>query len=535
MAVLVNNIKLPVQDAWDDLAAICAGQLKVPKQAVAGARIMRLSLDARRKNDIHFIAVLLLEMEGSWQTKLLRSGDARVSLYLPMAEPELIPGTQPLNGRVVVVGLGPAGLFAASILAKHGYAPLVIERGQKVEQRMQAVSRFWHEGALDVESNVMFGEGGAGTFSDGKLTTRIKDPRADAVLNMLVAAGAPGEIAYQAKPHVGTDLLRAVVSHMRRDIERMGGEVRFGAKLTDIEEKNGVLHAVHIQHYGTSERIPCCACVLAMGQGARDTYQMLLRRGQVLQPKAFAVGVRIEHPQSLIDRSQFGALAGHPRLGAAEYRVSAKSGGRGVYSFCMCPGGHVIASSSDKEQVVVNGMSNHARNAPNANAAIVVQVTPDDFGHDPMDGIRFQETLEKRAFHAGGGDFAAPAQRLEDFLRERKTTAFGDVEPTYRPGVVPKRLDAVLPDFVAQGIRDGIRVFARQIKGFDLPDAVLTAVESRTSAPVRILRDETGQAVNAKGLYPVGEGAGYAGGIVSAAVDGMRAAERIIAQYSTKT
>ncbi len=536
MALLLSDMKMPVSAEMGELSALIAEQFKLPKESVQAVRIVRQSLDARKKADIHFIVSAVVQMEPVWQNRLLKRGDARVRIYEKPAQYSLLQGQEQPKGRIAVVGLGPAGLFAAYFLAQAGYKPIVLERGREIAQRKADVHRFWNDGTLDVQSNVMFGEGGAGTFSDGKLTTRSKDVRADVVLETLVNHGAPEDIAYQAKPHIGTDLLQGVVQNMRESIVRMGGEVRFGTLMYDMQIQNGVLTAIETVQVGKKERIPCAACVLAPGQAARDTYGMLLDKGISLLPKSFAVGVRIEHPQGLIDRAQYGALAGHPRLGAAEYRLTGKSGSRGVYTFCMCPGGHVVAAASGPEQAVVNGMSDRARNGKNANAAIIVQAGPEDYGFGPLDGIRFQQELERKAYFAGlgGGAYCAPAQRLEDFLTGRLTKAFVDVQPTYRPGVNMHRLDTMLPEFVAAGIADGIQAFARQLHGFDLPDAVLTAVESRTSAPVRIVRDERGEAAGAQGLYPVGEGAGYAGGIVSAAVDGMRAAERIALRYKAQ-
>lgn len=536
MALLLSNIRMPIQADVQEIPALIADSFGIPKESIQAVRLVRQSLDARKKNDIHFMISAVVQMEPIWQARLMKREDLRVQLFAHREAYHLPEGKEKPEGRVAVAGMGPAGMFAAYFLAQAGYAPLLIERGRPVERRAQDVERFWQGGGLDKTSNVMFGEGGAGAFSDGKLTSRSKDPRAEIVLRTLIEHGAPEDIAFMAKPHIGTDLLQAVMKQMRAAILRMGGEVMFETKLHALDLKNERLDALRLQRGEAIERVPCAACVLATGQAARDTYKMLLEAGLVLQPKPFAMGVRIEHPQAMIDAAQFGALAGDPRLGAAEYRMAAKAGGRGVYTFCMCPGGLVIAASSGEEEVVTNGMSLRARNGGNANAAIVVQVGPEDFGYEPLSGVLFQMELEKRAFQAGvgAGPFHAPAQRLADYLAGQKTKSFGGIEPTYKPGVVPHRLDTLLPEYIAAGVRQSITAFDRQMKGFALPDAVLTAVESRTSSPVRILRDERGEAVNAHGVYPAGEGAGYAGGIVSAAMDGMRAAEQIAARYAAQ-
>ena len=532
MKILVSNVKLPLSAEEEELKSRIAQQCGFDRACIGGVRIMRRALDARRKSDVHFLVTALAEVEERTAERLLARGDGRVRRYAPPEAAPLRPGSAPLRGRVVVAGLGPAGLFCALTLAQHGYAPLVLERGQPVELRVRTVEHFWESGKLDPESNVMFGEGGAGTFSDGKLTSRSKDPRGQLVLETLRRFGAPEEILVDAKPHIGTDRLRGVVSAMRRQIEQLGGEIRFSTRLTGLETRGGRLVQVRVAGPGGEERVPCAALALAIGQGARDSYRMLFESGVAMGKKPFAVGVRAEHPQSLIDAAQYGALAGHPRLGAASYALTGRTGERGVYTFCMCPGGRVIASSSDYGQVVVNGMSNHARDGQNANAAIVVQVHASDTPDHPLAGLMLAEEMERAAFLAGGGDYAAPAQRVEDFLKRIGPGPFGTVRPSYRPGVKPCALWSCLPEFVAAGVRDGIGAFARQLKGYDLPDAVLTAVETRTSAPLRILRDEGLESVSHRGLYPAGEGAGYAGGIVSAAVDGLRVAERIVQSYA---
>ena len=532
MSLAVTDLKLPITVDESSLAKIAARALGISESEILSLTVKRISLDARKKNDIFFLYTIEISLPREQESFLLKRQLKNVFPTGGESPREICIGSKKMERPVVVVGLGPAGLFAAYTLAKYGYHPIVIERGKPVEERKRDVERFWKEGKLLPQSNVMFGEGGAGTFSDGKLTTRIKDARAHEVVELLTEFGAPQRIKLLAKPHVGTDQLVKTVGNMRRAIEKMGGSVRFETTLTGLEkDADGNLLAVQIVQNGNAHKLECCACILAMGQGARDTYRMLYKSGLELRPKAFAVGVRIEHPRELIDRSQFGEFAGHPRLGAAEYRLSDRSGDRGVYTFCMCPGGSVVASSSDMEQVVTNGMSNYARDGSNSNAAIVVQVDSRDFGTDPLSGMLFQEKLERDAFVLGGSCFAAPAERAGDFLKRSKPGDFGGVIPSYRPGVVKSDLFGCLPDFVALGIQDGIKAFGKRLRGFDQYDAVLTAVESRTSSPVRIERDENGESTRMHGLYPVGEGAGYAGGIVSAAVDGMRAAQRIVEIY----
>ena len=532
MPLLITDIKLPATADERELQRRIAKRCGVDARALRSVRVVRRALDARKKEDIHFLLHALVETDAATQGRLLSGGDARIRPYAPQQAPEPIPGGNALRGRIVVAGLGPAGLFCAHELARYGYAPLVVERGEPVEKRVQSVSRFWSAGELNRECNVMFGEGGAGTFSDGKLTSRSKDARQGYVLEILARFGAPEEIRVDAKPHIGTDRLRTVVSGLRREIVRLGGEVAFSTRLDGIWMNNGEIGGVVLTDAQGTRRTACGALVLAIGQGARDTCRMLFEAGVAMQKKPFAVGVRIEHPQSLIDGAQFGALAGNPRLGAASYALTGKSGARGVYTFCMCPGGSVIAAASDGGQVVVNGMSDYARDAENANAAVVVQVHGGDLGAHPLDGMRFQEEMERAAFAAGGGGFIAPAMRVGDFLSKRKPAGFGAVAPSYRPGVLAYDLWQCLPDFVAQGVSDGISAFARRLRGFDMDDAVLTAAETRTSAPLRILRDESLQSTSHRGVYPVGEGAGYAGGIISAAIDGLRAAQAVICRFA---
>ena len=538
MALILSDIKLPVTADESELTARISAQFGVDKNEIKQVRIVRRALDARKKSDIHFLLRVRAELTPAAEKRLsARFGDRATPVRAEErgGADNIFEGTEQAHGRIVIAGLGPAGLFAALSLAERGYRPLVLERGRAVEARVDDVARYRAGGALDPESNVLFGEGGAGTFSDGKLTSRSKDPRVERVIETLHRFGAPEDILVNAKPHVGTDRLRCVVSALRREIERLGGEVRFSARLSDLSIRDGALTRVEVSAGGglavAPERLDCAALVLAVGHSARDAYRMLHARGVQLAPKGIAVGVRIEHPQALIDRAQYGALAGHPRLGAAEYRLTARSGDRGVYTFCMCPGGEVIASVNAEEQAVTNGMSNFARDAENANAAVVVQVRESDYGGGPMEALAWVEALERAAWRAAGGQ-GAPYSRVCDFLQKEKPRGYGAVKPTYRPYCTPADLWAVLPDFVSAGVAEGVRAFGRQLKGFDEGDAVLTGVETRTSSPVRVVRDESMQSVSCRNLYPVGEGAGYAGGIVSAAVDGLRAAEAIIARFA---
>ena len=530
----LQNLRRELDATDESFAASCCKKLGVPRDALYRMRIVRQALDARKKQDICYCIHAELTLSDAAAKRVLKDTRLHASPAEPAEETPLTFGTRRPDGRILVVGLGPGGLFAALQLAKHGYRPLVIERGKPVEDRMRDVERYWSGACAspDPDSNVAFGEGGAGTFSDGKLTTRIRDPHIDGVLREMIECGAPEEIAYLAKPHIGTDRLRTVVRNLRTRIEAYGGEVRFSTTMTDIRTADGAVTAVKLQCGDRAVWEPCAAVLTAIGHGARDTACMLFSRGVAMAPKAFAIGVRAEHPQSLINESQYGPMARHPRLGAAEYRLTAKSGARGVYTFCMCPGGQVVAAASAAEQVVVNGMSRFARDGQNANAAVVVQVSPEDFGTHPLDGLRFLDRIEKDAFLLGGGDGTAPASTVGAFLRDEVSKPSRSVEPTYRPGVRYTKLSDCLPAYTAAGIRDGLKAFGRQLKGYDMEDAVLTAVESRTSSPLRILRNENMESVSHRGLYPIGEGAGYAGGIVSAAVDGWKAAEAMMRIYA---
>lgn len=488
------------------------------------------SVDARNKRNIHFLYSFDVSVSGDEEQAV------RDSLYKDVfilhEERYTVPVWRSKGLRPVVAGTGPAGMMAALALAEAGARPIVLERGRPVDRRRADVNLFWETGKLDPRSNVQFGEGGAGTFSDGKLNTGIKkDAFTRKVLEEFVAAGAPEEILWQAKPHVGTDNLSVVVRNIRRKIIEAGGEYRFETRLSDIEVKDGVLRALTVENAdGSIEEIAASAVVLAVGHSARDTFEMLLNRGVLMERKPFSVGARIEHPQSLINLDRYGTARAPDGLGAADYKLAFHlNNGRSVYTFCMCPGGEVVAAASEEGRLVTNGMSEFARSKPNANSAFLVGVTPDDFGSDhPLAGVEFQRRIEEAAFRAGGGGYRAPAQTVRDLLRGKIGEISGKVCPSYRPGVEPADFRAVFPRFVVDSICEALKQADKKLKGFAFPDAVLTAAETRSSSPVRMLRNpETLQSVSIQGLYPCGEGAGYAGGIMSAAADGLRCAAKI--------
>lgn len=520
----ISEIRLNLDGTMDDLKRKAAKRLRVTPEEIKSLKLCKKSVDARKKDDVRFICTVEVQCETNRAPYDKKIAEAEPYQYQ-------LPVCKTLNTRPVVVGFGPAGMFAALILAQAGQRPIVIERGADVEKRGAQVARFWETGGLDTESNVQFGEGGAGTFSDGKLNTGTKDPRARKVLEEFAAAGAPQEILYLAKPHIGTDKLPDTVKNIRKQIISLGGEVHFETLMTKLIIKDDIIKGVEVKpQSGNSYNIDTENVILSVGHSARDTFEMLNLLGLPMEPKAFSVGVRIEHPQKLIDTSQYGKFAGNPNLGAADYKLAVHlKNGRGVYTFCMCPGGRVVAAASETGRLVTNGMSNFARDGQNANSALLVGVTPKDFGSEgPLAGVEFQRRLEERAFSLGGGNYHAPVQRVGDFLKHRASKNIGFVKPTYSIGVTPCSLDGCLPDFIADSMREGICLMDGYLRGFSYPDAVLTAVESRSSSPVRLLRGGDMQSVLIKGLYPCGEGAGYAGGIVSAAVDGIKCAEQIL-------
>lgn len=526
--IRLPGIAVPLSADTAEYTRIAARLLRVRAEAILRCRLARHSIDARRKDDVHAVVTLDVSVSGD-EAALLARCDHKDASIAPVSRPFQVARLERKpRHRPIVVGSGPAGLFAGLTLAMAGAEPIVLERGQDVRTRKRDVEAFFQGGALQPSSNVQFGEGGAGTFSDGKLNTGTKDPRGRAVLETFVACGAPEEILYRAKPHIGTDRLPGVVASLRERIISLGGEVRFASRLSGLLIKDGALRGVRIG----DQSIEAECLILAIGHSAFDTFEMLLMSGVQMLQKPFSIGVRIEHPQALINRAQYGRFA--EALPAAEYKLSAHlKNGRGVYTFCMCPGGEVVAAATEADGVVTNGMSSFARSMPNANSGLLVDVRPEDFGDSgPLSGFSFRAAWERRAYQTGGGEHVAPAQRVEDFLKGCASTSLdGDVPPSYRPRVSPADLRACLPAFVADSIAEGLARFDRQLSGFSMPSAVLTGVETRSSCPVRIPRDETGQA-NIRGLYPAGEGAGYAGGILSAAVDGIRAAEQALMRMS---
>ncbi|MEB3295352.1 MAG: NAD(P)/FAD-dependent oxidoreductase [Synechococcales bacterium] len=534
----LTEVKLPLDHPDDAIRDAILKKLKISAAELTHYSVYKRSYDARKKGQIALVYVL--DVETPQEKALLERfrKDPHVTIapdlsYHPVTQaPPDFPGDG--QTRPIVIGMGPCGLFAALLLAQMGFRPILLERGKSVRDRSMDTFGFWVKGRLNPESNAQFGEGGAGTFSDGKLYSQVSDPHhyGRKVLTELVNAGAAPEILYLSKPHIGTYRLTKIVQTLRNAIESLGGEIHFQTRVVDIDIQSGITKGVVLENgdYIASNHI-----VLAIGHSSRDTFKMLFDRGVYIEAKPFSIGFRIEHPQSVIDQARFGCQAGHPLLGAADYKlVYHCQNGRSVYSFCMCPGGKVVAAASEPGRLVTNGMSEYARNEANANSAIVVGITPEDYPGDPLAGIALQRHLEEQAFALGGSTYQAPGQLVGDFLADRPSTHFGSVTPSYKPGLKLGDLTHSLPDYAIAAIREAIPAFDRQIKGFAMQDAILTGVETRTSSPIRIRRDRNYQSINTIGLYPAGEGAGYAGGILSAGIDGIKVAEAVALQIMGK-
>ena len=523
----IDQIRLLPGDSEALLPVKCARILRLPAEDIVSCAVLRRAIDAREGLTLVYTAAVEVKRE---DTVLRRCRDKRVSRYAPetyalpaaVTAPEIPP---------IVVGAGPAGLFAALVLARCGARPIVLERGRPVEQRQADVERFWSGGALDTESNVQFGEGGAGAFSDGKLNTGTRDVRHRFIMETLVRCGAPESILTDAKPHVGTDMLHIALRSLRRELTEAGADIRFGARLESVRTKDGAVCGVTVRQDGAVYDLPARQVVLALGHSARDTFETLYRAGLAMEQKPFAMGVRIEHRQADVDAAQYRALAGHPALPPSTYKLSCHlPNGRSAFSFCVCPGGQVVAAASEKGRTVTNGMSEYARDGENINGALLVNVTAEDFpSPHPLAGIQLQRQVEEATYGLTGG-YRAPCQRVEDFLAGRASTAAGSVLPSYRPGVVYTDLRRCLPEFISETLALALPVLGGKLRGYDCPDALLTGVETRSSSPVRLVRDVHCEA-NIRGIYPCGEGAGYAGGILSAAADGMRCAEKLLEVY----
>lgn len=539
MAILINDLKLTLEEDETKLKEISAKELKINLEDIKEIKILRESLDARKENII-LVYKVLVELADNIikdESKIIKkSRSKKVKLYKKNKK-EIKFGKEKLKNPIVIIGTGPAGLFAGYTLAKYGYNPVIIERGMEVDKRKKEIEKFWTKGKLNPNCNIQFGEGGAGTFSDGKLTTRVKDSRIEEILEVFIRNGAPKEIAYSHKPHIGTDILIKVIESLRKEIIKNGGEFHFSTKLEDIKKVSNCLKSIVLRNLKDDKIYECNTenLILAIGHSARDTYEMLYDNKIGMVQKPFAIGVRIEHPQKIIDENQYGKYKDHSKLKSSEYKLTyrAKSG-RACYSFCMCPGGTVVASASEEGYLAINGMSEYSRDKENANSAIIVSVKEEDFESDhPLSGMEFQRKYEKLAFELSEKTYKAPVQLFKDFKEGKESKNIGEIVPSHTGGYLFKDLNKCLPEYVSETIKEAIEYFDKKIKGFAREDSVLTGIETRTSAPLRILRDENFES-NIIGIYPIGEGAGYAGGIVSAAIDGIKIAEKIIEKYSNE-
>lgn len=527
--IRINNIKVPLEFDFSNLSIYMIKKYRLSENEIHSIKLSKKSVDARKKDDIHFVISVDIDAENEKNNlKKCKNGQI-IEKYKYRIKKVSLPEKRP-----VIVGFGPAGIFAALVLALSGAKPIVLERGGDVDSRQRAVETFWSTSKIDTNCNVQFGEGGAGTFSDGKLTTGINDKRISFVLETFVKFGAPEEILYLAKPHIGTDNLRIVIKKIREYIISLGGEIKFNCKFTDFELENGKISKVKFEDEFSESSIETDNLILALGHSSRDTFEMLYNKKISMSQKNFSMGVRIEHLRSDINKAMYGKFYNHKALKAADYKLSAHlKNGRGVYTFCMCPGGVVVAAASEKNRLAINGMSYYNRDAENSNSAVLVGINPENFGDsDPLAGMYLQREIEEKAFIAGGSNYNAPVAAVGDFLENKLTTKLGKITPSYKPGYKFARPEEYLPDYICESLREGIKEFGKKIKGFDAPDAVLTGIESRSSSPIRINRNEELQSVSAVGVFPCGEGAGYAGGIMSAAVDGIKCAEKIIENYS---
>lgn len=532
--IRIANVKLKLDDAisknleLNNLKKAAVKKYKIKSNDINALTIFKKAVDARRKDNVHFVYTIDIDVlnESYYISKQIKNVTQTPNLEYD----NVVQGTKILNNRPVVVGFGPSGMFAALLLSRRGYKPIVLERGLDVDKRSLEWDKFLESGEFKENASILYGEGGAGTFSDGKLTTSVKNLRCRYVLKVLVDAGAQEEIMYMNKPHIGTDILKVVVKNIRNEIIENGGEVRFASKVTDFEVSNNELQAVIINGH---EKIKTNVCLLGIGHSARDTFETLLTKGLKMYQKPFSIGVRIEHNQEMINKTQYGNYYNHPALGAAEYKLNYHSkSGRSAYTFCMCPGGFVVNSTSEEETVVTNGMSYSRRDGQNANSALLINVVPDDFPTShPLAGIEFQREFERKAYILGGSNYSNPVQLVGDFLEDKSTTKIGTVTPTVQPGFAFKKLHDLFPSYITDTMKEALLYFDKRIKGFASYDAVLTAPETRSSSPVRMERNDNYES-NIKGIYPMGEGPGYAGGIMTASVDGMKAAEAVIKKYS---